>query len=96
MLKYKANDVIVVPSLTVEKLWNMQVFLAFGGLKQYVLVHTESGRPMGVYDSEFIDEIGVKIGRWKHGKRDEYRKHFGEVISICSIEDLSKKENVNE
>ena len=80
MLKFQANDVIVVPSLPVEKLVDMRVFLAFSGLKQYVLVHAESGRPMGVYDSEFIDKIGVKIGRWKYGKRDGHRKHVGEVV----------------
>jgi hypothetical protein len=57
MLKFQANDVIVVPSLPVEKLVDMRVVLAFSGLKQYVLVHAESGRPMGVYDSEFIDRI---------------------------------------
>ena len=66
MLKFQANDIIVVPSLPVEKLVDMRVFLAFSGLKQYVLVHAESGRPMGVYDSDFIDRIGIRIGRWKH------------------------------
>ena len=66
MLKFQANDVIVVPSLPVEKLVDIRVFLAFSGLKQYVLVHAETGRPMGVYDSDFIDGIGIRIGRWKH------------------------------
>jgi hypothetical protein len=91
MLKFQANDVIVVPSLPVEKLVDMRVFLAFSGLKQYVLVHAESGRPMGVYDSEFIDRIGMKIGRWKRGFRDKLGKYVGEVVRTYSIEDLRKK-----
>lgn len=92
MLKFQANDVIVVPSLPVERLVNIRVFLAFSGLKQYVLVHAESGRPMGVYDSDFIDGSGVKIGRWKYGKRDGHRKHVGEVVRTHNIEDLKEKE----
>ena len=91
MLKFKDNDVIVVPSLPVEQLVNMRVFLAFSGLKQYILVHAESGRPIGVYDSEFIDRIGIKIGRWKRGFRDKSGKYVGEVVRTCSIEDLRKR-----
>ena len=91
MLKFQANDVIVVPSLPVERLVNIRVFLTFSGLKQYILVHAESRRPMGVYDSEFIDRIGVKIGRWKRGSGDKSGKYAGEVVRTCSIEDLRKK-----
>lgn len=87
MLKFQANDVIAVPSLPVERLVNIRVFLAFSGLKQYVLVHAESGRPMGVYDSDFIDRIGMKIGRWKRGLRDKSGKYVEEVVRACSIED---------
>lgn len=87
MLKFQANDVIAVPSLPVERLVNIRVFLAFSGLKQYVLVHAESGRPMGVYDSDFIDRIGMKIGRWKHGLRDKSGKYVEKVVRACSIED---------
>lgn len=87
MLKFQANDVIVVPSLPVEKLVDIRVFLAFSGLKQYVLVHAETGRPMGVYDSDFIDRIGMKIGRWKRSLKDKSGKYIGEVARTHSIED---------
>ena len=91
MLKFQANDVIVIPSLPVERLVNIRVFLAFSGLKQYVLTHVESGRPMGVYDSDFIDRIGVKIGRYKRGTMDKPGRYGGEVVRTCSIEDLRKR-----